>query len=153
MVKIYLLVIWNLAFYSHKISSLRMCLVEGEIGWTENFKEKIGREIFFVDIWLEGRGEKNWCSPSVFSPNPPKCFLCKMERKSSGRNLSSKWACPMTPIHCSFFFFFAFFCDFFLDVIFFSRYDFYFLINLGDCFFFCHLFILIGHHFLIRIHK
>ena len=68
-------------------------------------------------------------------------------------------------VHVQIFFFFSFFfclllCFFFfcfcfcLDVIFFSRHDFYFLINLGDLFFIgclC-LFILIGHNFLTKVY-
>ena len=55
----------------------------------------------------------------------------------------------------SFVIFFFFFCFFFRRDCF-SKYDFYFLINLGDCFFlsifFFFFFVLIGPHFLIRVY-
>ena len=51
--------------------------------WRENKKEN-----FFVRYLVGGRGgKKNWWDPSVFSPNPPKYFLSKIERKISERNL------------------------------------------------------------------
>ena len=53
--------------------------------------------------------------------------------------------------------FFSWFFCFCLDVIFFSRHDSYFLINLGEWFFFFFVyhfyFILIGYHFLIRVYS
>ena len=33
-----------------------MCLFGGEIGWIENFREKMGKKTFLVGVWLE-RGE------------------------------------------------------------------------------------------------
>ena len=60
---------------------------------------------------------------------------------------------------CCFLFLFLFFCVFmFLFLFLFRRFlfghDFYFLINLGDCFFlFCHFLILIGHHFLTKVYE
>ena len=41
---------------------LRVCLFGGEIGWMENFEEKIGRETFLECVWGLG----------VFFPSPPK---------------------------------------------------------------------------------
>ena len=57
-------------------------------------------------------------------------------------------------LFCFLLWFFFFFCFFFRRDCF-SKYDFYFLINLGDCFFlsiFFFFFVLIGPHFLIRVY-
>ena len=56
-----------------------MCLFRGEIGWMENFEEKMGRKTFFVGVWLEGGEGKKLVGPGIFSPGPPKCFLSKMK--------------------------------------------------------------------------
>jgi len=50
--------------------------------WRENWKE-----IFFWSVfgWVK-RKENKWWSLSVFSPNPLKSFLPKMERKLNGEN-------------------------------------------------------------------
>ena len=36
----------------------RVCLFGGEIGWMENFEEKIGRETFLECVWLGGEEGK-----------------------------------------------------------------------------------------------
>ena len=64
--------------------SYRMCLFGGEIGWMENFREKMGRKTFLECVWL-GK-ENKWWGPSVFSSGPPKSFLRKMEKKLKGEN-------------------------------------------------------------------
>ena len=37
---------------------LRVCLFGGEIGWMENFEDKIGRETFLERVWLGGEEGK-----------------------------------------------------------------------------------------------
>ena len=62
-------------------NQLRVCLLGGEIGWVENFGEKMGRKIFWNVFGLVGRKENKWWGPGVFSQDPPKSFISKMERK------------------------------------------------------------------------
>ena len=38
--------------------TLRVCLFGGEIGWMENFGEKIGRKTFLECVWLGGEEGK-----------------------------------------------------------------------------------------------
>ena len=38
--------------------TLRVCLFGGEIGWMENFGEKMGRKTFLECIWLGGEERK-----------------------------------------------------------------------------------------------
>ena len=45
---------------------LRVCLFRDEIGWMENFGEKMGRKTFLVGVWLEGGEGKNWWGSGVF---------------------------------------------------------------------------------------
>ena len=61
-----------------------MCSFGGEIGWIENYGEKIGRKTFWNMFGWVGRMENKWWGSGFFSPDPPKCFLPKMERKLSG---------------------------------------------------------------------
>ena len=75
---------------SFSLKNLKVCLFGDEIGWMENFEEKMGRKTFLVGVWLEGGKGKIGGGPGVFSPDSPKCFLSKMERKKSGRNLIDK---------------------------------------------------------------
>ena len=49
------------------------------------------RKIFLVDVWLEREKGKNWWGSGVFSLSPPKCFISKIKRKLSERNLIDKW--------------------------------------------------------------
>ena len=93
---------------------------------------------FFVGVWLEGGEGKKLVGPRCFLPGLLKCFLSKIERKLSERNLIGKWRkCPCANAHglVQFvaFFFSSFFC-------------------LGRClllfFFFCFFFWFLGHlHF------
>ena len=39
-----------------------------------------------MGVWLEGGEEKNMVGLGVFSPDSPKYFLSKMERKLRGKN-------------------------------------------------------------------
>ena len=80
------------------------------------------RKIFLVDVWLE-RGEgKNWWGPGVFSLSLPRCFLFKIKRKLSGRNLIGKcrqWLCALAHGLVQFvvYFYFYFFWVWFVDSI------------------------------------
>ena len=79
------------------------------------------RKIFLVDVWLE-RGEgKNWWGPGVFFLSSPRCFLSKIRRKLSGRNLIGKWRqwpCPLAHGLVQFFVvYFYFFWVWFVDSI------------------------------------
>ena len=53
--------------------------------WREN-----GKENFFGGCLVGGGKRKIGGGLGVFSPDSPKCFLSKMERKKSGRNLIDK---------------------------------------------------------------
>ena len=48
---------------------MRVCLFEGEIGWKENFGEKMERKTFLVGVWLEGEERKKLVGPGCFLPN------------------------------------------------------------------------------------
>ena len=63
-----------------------MCLFRGEIGWMENFGEKIGRKTFWSVFGWVGRKENKLWGPSVFSPGPPKSILPKLKKKLKGEN-------------------------------------------------------------------
>ena len=67
------------------------CLFRGEIRWNEIFKEKMGRKTFLTGVWLEEGEGKKIGRLGCYLPRPTKCFLSKMERKLSGRNLIDKW--------------------------------------------------------------
>ena len=56
-----------------------------------NFKEKMERKTFLTDVWLEEGEGKKIGGLGCYLPRPTKCFLSKMERKLSGRNLIDKW--------------------------------------------------------------
>ena len=60
-----------LSFDISSLPSLTLSpLFGGEIGWIENFKEKIGKKIFWsVFDWVK-RKETKWWSVGVFSPCP-----------------------------------------------------------------------------------
>ena len=59
----------------------------------------------------------------------------------------------MIVLYFAFFFFFCLTRPDFFKTFFLSRHDFPFLINLGDCLFFFHYFVLIEHHFLTKVHE
>ena len=44
-----------------------MCLFGGEIGWMENFGEKMGMKTFLVGVLLEGGEGKKFVGPRYFS--------------------------------------------------------------------------------------
>ena len=50
----------------------------------ENFEEKMGRKTFLSMFGWMGRKENKLLGPSIFSPDLPKSFLPKMERKLKG---------------------------------------------------------------------
>ena len=92
----------------------------GQVDFRENRKkneEKRGREKFigvfgWVDLW-----KKNQRDSSVFSPDPPKCFLPKFERKLKKKYYASQrpnlplpfhCVCALSYVHVVFFFFFFF---------------------------------------------
>ena len=55
----------------------------------ENFGEKMGRKTFWnVFGWVE-RKENKWWGSGVFSPDQPKSFLPKLERKLKGKNVTT----------------------------------------------------------------
>ena len=66
--------------------TLRMCLFGGEIGWMENFEEKMGRKTFLSVFSWVGRNENKQWGSCVFSLGLSKSFLPKMERKLNGEN-------------------------------------------------------------------
>ena len=91
----------------------------GQVDFRENRKkneEKRGREKFigvfgWVDLW-----KKNQRDSSIFSPDPPKCFLPKFERKLKKKYYASQrpnlplpfhYVCALSYVHvvCFFFFF------------------------------------------------
>ena len=161
----------------------------------------MGMKTFLSMFGLVGRKENKWWGLGVFSLNPSKIFLSKIERKLKREIMhhfltkilmcNCTWVSStfiffktffffffLSPGHClafplfftwtlpapapsSFFFFgqgcpvFLFFCVFFwFRCDFFYGHDFYFLINLGNWFFWLLItfLVLIGHHFLIRIY-
>ena len=110
--------------------------------------------------WM-GRKENKWWDRGLFSPDPPKSFLFKMERKLKGEIRHHFWTkmpmynCTFTPVTLIFFlrclppFFFFFLllfrCDFFLWtwILFFNKFRwliFFFWL-------FITFWVLIGHHF------
>ena len=62
-------------------------LFGGEIGWMKNFGEKMGRKTFLSVFGWVGRKENKWWGLGIFSPDPPKSFLHKMEKKLDGGNV------------------------------------------------------------------
>ena len=68
-----------------------MCLFGGEIGWMENFGEKMGRKFFLSVFGWVGRKENKWWGSCIFSPGPPKSFLSKIERKLKGEIGHNFW--------------------------------------------------------------
>ena len=110
-----------------------VCLFGGEIGWMENFREKMGRKTFLSVFGWVGRKENKGWSLGVFSSGPPRSFLSKIERKLKGKmGLLNGQKCPC-PDH--FFFFFSFFL-LFIYLYFFlmgcecdSRFFFFFFFN------------------------
>ena len=56
-------------------------MFEKILGRMKNLGEKSGELTFLVVVWLEGGREKKLWGPSVFSPDLPKYFLSKIERK------------------------------------------------------------------------
>ena len=117
--------------------------------WWENRKENFFWSIFG---WVE-RKENKWWGPSVFFPDPPKCFLSKMERKLNGDKFFLDWQkypCAYSSIYLFFFFSMQYCCPFFVFVFvlfvffffltrcdFFLGHDFYFFNKFGWLLFFC----------------
>ena len=69
-------------------------------------------ENFLKTFWLGGRVEKMWWCLGVFSPNPPICFLPKMERKERVCDLLDRQKYLFffsSGTLCLFLFFFSFF--------------------------------------------
>ena len=105
----------------------------GQVDFRENRKkneEKRGREKFigvfgWVDLW-----KKNQRDSSIFSPDPPKCFLPKFERKLKKKYYANQRPNLPLPFHCvcalsyvhvvCFFFFLATFLLHFLSFYFFT---------------------------------
>ena len=50
------------------LSFFRVCLFGVEIGWMENFGDKMGKKTFFGVCLVEWGGKKINCGPQVFSP-------------------------------------------------------------------------------------
>ena len=104
-----------------------MCLFEGEIGWIQNFGEKIDLCV----IWLEGKEKKK-----PFMRSPHKICLSIMERKLDRESLIVKWQnCPCA-VQLPLFFSYVFLSNvasFFL--IYFFSFDFLGVV-LCFCFFF-----------------
>ena len=75
----------------------------GQVDFRENREkneEKRGREKFigvfgWVDLW-----KKNQRDSSIFSPDPPKCFLPKFERKLKKKYYASQRPNLPLPFHC-----------------------------------------------------
>ena len=63
-----------------------MCLFGGEIGWMENFGEKMGRKTFLECVWLSVKEGNKWWGLDIFSLDQPKSFLFKMEKKLKREN-------------------------------------------------------------------
>ena len=65
----------------------------------ENWGKKSGNIAFLVVVWLGGKREKkNLVGPSVFSLDPPKCFLPEIGRKLGGEKLKV-WANQNAHVH------------------------------------------------------
>ena len=130
-----------------------VCLEVKQGRW-KTLKKKWDKILLWSVFGWMGRKENKWWDRGLFSPDPPKSFLFKMERKLKGEIRHHFWTkmpmynCTFTHVTLIFFLrclppFFFFFCCC-LDVIFFYGHEFYFLINLGDWFFFFWLFITFG---------
>ena len=48
----------SIFLYCKTSTVLMMCLFGGEIGWMENFGEKMGRKTFLKCVWLDGEEGK-----------------------------------------------------------------------------------------------
>ena len=59
-----------------------MCLFGGEIGWMENFGEKMGRKTFLVGVLLEGGEGKNFVGSRYFLFRPTKMFSLQNGEKT-----------------------------------------------------------------------
>ena len=113
-------------------------------------------ENFLKTFWLGGRVEKMWWCLGVFSPNPPICFLPKMERKERVCDLLDRQKYLFffsSGTLCLFLFFFLFFFFhgqrwlFFFFLVHFASSFFFLLISWGRgvtviCFVFVLLFLL-----------
>ena len=116
----------------------------------KNFLSKIGRKLserILIGIW------QKWLFTFSHKLSPIHCFFYFE---------SGHWLFPsflfisfFSAVALFSFLFFAFLLGFFFRCDFFYENDFYFLINLGDWYFFwlfITFFVLIGHHFLIRVY-
>ena len=66
---------------------LRVCLFGGEIGWIENFGEKIKEKMGLCTIWLGG-GKENFCvRPRHFPPVPTQNFSLQNGEKKGEKSL------------------------------------------------------------------
>ena len=96
---------------------LRVCLFGGKIWWMENFGEKMGMKTFLSMFGLVGRKENKLWGLGVFSPDPPKRSLSKMERKLKREIMHHFWTkmlmCNCTWVSSTFIFFKTFFFFFF----------------------------------------
>ena len=96
---------------------LRVCLFGGKIWWMENFGEKMGMKTFLSMFGLVGRKENKWWGLGVFSLDPSKIFLSKIERKLKREIMHHFWTkmlmCNCTWVSSTFIFFKTFFFFFF----------------------------------------
>ena len=103
----------------------------GRVNFREDGEKKVEKmkiENFLKSFWLGGRVEKMWWCLGVFSPNPPICFLSKIERKER--------VCDLLDGQKYLFFFFSSgtLC-LFLFLFFFFFFFFDFMGNVGSFFF------------------
>ena len=98
---------------------LRVCLFGGKIWWMENFGEKMGMKTFLSMFGLVGRKENKWWGLGVFSLDPSKIFLSKIERKLKREImhhfLTKILMCNCTWVSSTFIFFKTFFFLFFIS--------------------------------------
>ena len=119
-----------LSFDISSLPSLTLSpLFGGEIGWIENFKEKIGKKIFWsVFDWVR-RKETKWWSVGVFSPCPQ--FYFENGEKTKKKMFGQKTPLCQVLSTVSFFIFLVFFFPFVIFVF----THFVFILHVG-CFFF-----------------
>ena len=95
-----------------KTQLFRVYLFGGEIGWMENFWEKMGRKTFLKCVWLGREERKKMVGPECFLSRPSK----KFSPKNGDKTVRRKWDCLMDEnahVHlhiasANFFFFFPF---------------------------------------------
>ena len=72
-------------------NALRVCLFEGEIGWMENFQEKIGEKMGLCVVWLGGEKETFVWGQAFSTQVHTKLFFPKWREKRGEKFEAYGW--------------------------------------------------------------